>query len=180
MTVGNKTAGFKNQGFTLIEIVMVLILLGILGSFLMMRFMDLQKDVVLVTLEKVKGTLYSTNGIYRSLAAIRGVQTGTLLVNGENLRFHSGFPDGRWNDAFRGMLEISTKSTSTPQNAMCANYRLCGTGNRNSIPSVPGTTGGRGIIIWPEGYRIANNCFAYFYNTHDGNEPLIGVVDSGC
>ncbi len=164
----------------MLEMIMVLILLGILGSFAIMRFMDLKQDAVLVTLQQVKGTLYSTTGIYTSVAAIRGVQTGPLLVNGVNVEFHSGYPDGLWNDAFRGMLEISTNSTSTPQNATCSNYRLCGTGNRNNIPSVPGTTGGSGVIIWPEGYKIANKCFAYFYNTHDGNEPLIGVLNSGC
>ncbi len=159
---------------------MVLIILGIVGSYAMMRFMDLQQDAVLVTLEKVKGTLYSTSGIYTSLAAIRGVKTGTIFVNGRNLRINSGFPDGVWNRAFRGMLEISTRNRFTNANATCANYRLCGVGNRRNILTVPGTTGGRGVVVWPEGYRIANLCFAYYYNRRNGDEPLIGVVNSGC
>lgn len=160
--------------------VMVLIILGIVGSFAIMRFMDLQQDAVLVTLEKVEGTLYSASGIYTSVAAIRGVYTGTIRVNGRNLRINSGFPDGVWNGAFRGMLEISTDRRFTRANTTCTNFRLCGVGNRRTIFTVPAATGGRGVVVWPEGYRIANLCFAYYYNRRNGDEPLIGVVNSGC
>ncbi len=169
-----------DRGYTLVEVIIVLLLLGVLASIALPRFVDLERDATIATLESVKGSLRSTTGIYQPVAAIRGVKTGTLLINGHNVRFHSGFPEGHWNGAFRYILDISARSRFTRANARCTNYRLCGVGNRRSIPTVAGTSGGLGVIIWPEGYRISERCFAYYYNRHDGSYPMIGMVDSGC
>ncbi len=168
------------RGFTLFEVVIVLLLLGILVAAAVPRFVDLQRDARLGTLKGIKGALQSTTVIYQPLAAIRGVKTGNLPVNGENIQFHSGYPDGHWNNAFRYILDISTKSGYTAATARCTQYQLCGVGNRASIPTVAGTTGGLGVIIWPEGFTVSERCFAYYYNRHDGSYPMIGVVDTGC
>jgi MSHA pilin protein MshA len=176
-----KTAsGCRIEGFTLVEVVIVLLVLGILASIAIPRFVDLRRDALLGTLKGIEGTLHSTMAIYQPLAVIRGVQTGNLMVNGNNVLFHSGFPEGHWNRAFRYILDISTKSRNTGAGARCAQNLLCGVGMRTSIPTVAGTTGGRGVIIWPEGFRISERCFAYYYNRHDGSYPEIGVVDTGC
>jgi len=168
------------QGYTLVEVVIVLLVLGILASIAIPRFVNLRSDALQGTLQGIEGALHSTTGIYQPLAAIRGVQTGNLLVNGTNVQFHSGFPEGHWNNTFRYILDISAKSGFTPAGTRCTRYRLCGVGNRRSIPAVAGTTGGRGVIIWPEGFLISERCFVYYYNRHDGSYPMIGVVDTGC
>ncbi|NND92662.1 MAG: prepilin-type N-terminal cleavage/methylation domain-containing protein [Granulosicoccus sp.] len=180
MAVLDPTNGYRAKGFTLIEVVVVLLLLGILSSIAIPRFLDLRQDALLGTLKGIEGALHSTTGIYQPLAAVKGVKTGSLLINGANVQFHSGFPDGHWNNAFRYILDISADSGYTGANARCTDYRLCGVGMRAAIPTVAGTTGGRGVIIWPEGYRISQRCFVYYYNRHDGSYPLIGRVDSGC
>ena len=179
-TLHNMSSARNNQGYTLVEIIIVLLVLGILASIALPKFVDLKRDALLASLKGVKGALHSTTTIYQPVAAIRGVDTGILSVNGKNVRFHSGFPEGHWNGAFRYILDISSRSGYTRANARCTDYRLCGVGNRRSIPTVAGTTGGRGVIIWPEGFRISERCFAYYYNRHDGSYPMIGVVDSGC
>ncbi len=168
------------KGFTLVELVVVLLVLGVISSIAIPKFLDLRKDALLGALKGIEGTLHSTTGIYQPLAAIRGVKTGNLLINGTNVQFHSGFPDGHWNNAFRHILDISTNSGYTRPGARCTQYRLCGVGMRTSIPTVADTLGGRGVIIWPEGYRINERCFAYYYNRHDGSYPMIGLIDQGC
>jgi len=180
MAVQKTTPGRKVQGFTLVEVVIALLVLGILASIAIPKFVDLRRDALLGSLKGIEGTLHSTMAIYQPLAAIRGVKTGNLAVNGTNVLFHSGFPEGNWNRAFRYILDISTNSRNTGAGARCTQYRLCGVGMRTSIPTVTGTTGGRGVIIWPEGFRINERCFAYYYNRHDGSYPMIGVVDTGC
>ena len=177
----SRTANISRiQGFTLVEVIVVMLVLGILASIAIPKFVDLKRDALLGTLKGVKGALQSTTGIYQPLASIRGVQTGNIQINGSNVMFHSGFPEGHWNNTFRYILDISAKSGYTPASARCTLFRLCGVGNRASIPTVAGTTGGRGVIIWPEGFRISERCFAYYYNRHDGSYPMIGVVDTGC
>jgi len=168
------------KGFTLVELVVVMLVLGILSSIAIPRFINLKRDALLGTLKGIEGTLHSTIGIYQPLAALRGVKTGDVPINGANVQFHSGFPDGHWNKAFRYILDISTDSGYTNPGKRCSEFRLCGVGMRSSIPFVANTTGGRGIIIWPEGYLINDQCFAYYYNRHDDSYPLIGVVDTGC
>lgn len=180
MAVRKTAPGCRTQGFTLVEVVFVLLVLGILASMAIPRFVDLRRDALIGTLKGIEGALHSTMVIYQPLAAIRGVKTGNLPVNGENVEFHSGYPEGEWNKAFRYILDISTQSSHTGAGALCTQERLCGVGNRPSIPTVAGTTGGRGVIIWPEGFRISEGCFAYYYNHHDGSYPTIGVVDTGC
>ena len=180
MTVLKPANVYRITGFTLVEVVVVLLLLGILSSVAIPRFLDLKRDALLGTLKGIEGALHSTTGIYQPIAAIKGVKTGNVLINGASVQYHSGFPDGHWNNTFRYILDISTDSGYTSANTRCTQYRLCGVGMRASIPTVAGTMGGRGIIIWPEGYRINERCFAYYYNRHDGNYPMIGLVDTGC
>lgn len=172
--------GYRIRGFTLIEIVVVLLLIGIILSIAIPRFLNLRQDALLGTLKGIEGALHSTTGIYQPLAAIKGIKTGDLQINGVSVQFHSGFPDGHWNNTFRYILDISTSSGYTRAGARCTKYRLCGVGNRTSIPTVTGTIGGRGVMMWPEGYRINERCFAYYYNRHDGSYPMIGLVDTGC
>lgn len=170
----------KSSGFTLVEVVIVLVILGILAAVAIPRFVDLKRKSRLAIMQSIQGTLYSTAGIYSAYAGMQGVRTGNIQVNGHNVKIHSGYPEGHWNNAFRYILDVSTRSVQTSANARCQDHQFCGVGNRSTISGVAGTTGGKGVIIWPEGFRISENCFAYYYNPHNGNDPLIGVVDSGC
>ncbi|MBX2838860.1 MAG: prepilin-type N-terminal cleavage/methylation domain-containing protein [Gammaproteobacteria bacterium] len=167
-------------GFTLVELVLVLLVIGVLASLAIPKFVDLKRDAQITVLKGVVGSLNSTTAIYQPVAAIHGIKNGGVPINGDTVQFRAGFPDGHWNNAFRYILDAATKAGYTRANARCTGYRLCGVGNRSRIPGVAGTTGGRGVIIWPEGYIIGDNCFTYYYNLYDGSYPLIGSVDSGC
>lgn len=180
MTVFKPANAYRIDGFTLVEVIVVLLLVGVLSSIAIPRFLDLRRDALIGTLKGIEGALHSTTGIYQPIAAIKGVKTGSVPINGANVQFHSGFPDGHWDNTFRHILQISTASGYTRANTRCTQYRLCGVGMRATIPTVARTNGGRGVIIWPEGYRINERCFVYYYNRHDGSYPLIGLVDRGC
>lgn len=180
MTAIKPTGIVRTNGFTLVELVIVLLIIGLVSAVAIPRFINLKRDAVMSTLKGIEGSMHSTTGIYQPIAAMKGVKTGNILINGKHVQFNSGYPDGHWNNAWRYILDSSTSGGYTRANLRCENYRLCGVGMRSSIPTVAGTSGGRGVIIWPEGYQIADRCFAYYYNRHDGNYPLIGRVDTGC
>ncbi|MGS0693722.1 type II secretion system protein [Shewanella sp. 0m-4] len=64
----------KQNGFTLIELVVVIIILGILAVTAAPKFINLQSDARLSTLQGVKGALQGANSLYYSKAAIGGFE----------------------------------------------------------------------------------------------------------
>ncbi|MEC6824269.1 type II secretion system protein [Photobacterium piscicola] len=65
----------KQQGFTLIELVVVIVILGILAVTAAPKFMNLQNDARNSTLEGLKGAMQGAAGIVYGKAAINGVET---------------------------------------------------------------------------------------------------------
>ena len=59
-------ASRKEKGFTLIELVMVIVILGILAAFALPRFADLGGDARLATLDGARGTVKSAAAIAHS------------------------------------------------------------------------------------------------------------------
>lgn len=63
----------KSTGFTLIELVMVIVILGVLASFALPRFSDLSSSAKIATIDSIAGTMRSTIGIIRSKAYVQGL-----------------------------------------------------------------------------------------------------------
>ena len=75
----------KQQGFTLIELVVVIVILGILAVTAAPRFLNLQGDAHRGVLEGVSGSLRSANAMVFSKSIIEGNQgdaTGATVNNG--------------------------------------------------------------------------------------------------
>ena len=70
-------AASKEKGFTLIELVMVIVILGILAAFALPRFADLSGDAEAATVEAAKGSVKSSSGIVRSKALASGEDSDT-------------------------------------------------------------------------------------------------------
>jgi MSHA pilin protein MshA len=64
----------KQGGFTLIELVVVIVILGILAVTAAPRFLNLQDDARNATLEGLKGAMQGAAGIVYGRAAIDGVE----------------------------------------------------------------------------------------------------------
>lgn len=86
----------KKQGFTLIELVVVIVILGILAVTAAPRFLNLQSDARKATLEATKGALESAFQIFSAKAQVPSADiivsdsgNKTLMLNG----FEFGFTD---------------------------------------------------------------------------------------
>jgi MSHA pilin protein MshA len=64
----------RQQGFTLIELVVVIIILGILAVTAAPKFINLQSDARKSTVDGVKAALQGTNSLVYSKAAIAGLE----------------------------------------------------------------------------------------------------------
>ncbi|MFM5843069.1 prepilin-type N-terminal cleavage/methylation domain-containing protein [Aeromonas sanarellii] len=101
----------KQSGFTLIELVIVIIILGILAVTAAPKFLNLQDDARTSTLKGVEGSLNSAGAMVYSKAVIAGKDTApseTLDVgNGVSVNIAYGYPKATQADLEK-VLELSS------------------------------------------------------------------------
>jgi len=66
----------KQRGFTLIELIVVLVILGILAGFAIPKFMSLDKKARISTLKGLEGSVKAAAIMVRSIAKTEAAQTG--------------------------------------------------------------------------------------------------------
>ncbi|PID43990.1 MAG: mannose-sensitive hemagglutinin a [Proteobacteria bacterium] len=86
----------KQSGFTLIELVMVIVVLGILSAFALPRFANLGSDARRATIEGLVGSLRSAAAIAHAKQLARGLGPGVSVgLEGANITMVFGYPRTR-------------------------------------------------------------------------------------
>ncbi|WP_088829609.1 type II secretion system protein [Marinobacter sp. es.048] len=86
-------AARKEKGFTLIELVMVIVILGILAAFALPRFADLGGEARLSSIQGALGSVRSANAIAHSQALASDVVNGDITLEGETITMINGYPN---------------------------------------------------------------------------------------
>ncbi|HIF9521926.1 TPA: type II secretion system protein [Photobacterium damselae] len=75
----------KRNGFTLIELVVVIVILGILAVVAAPKFLNLQQDARDASLKGLEGAIKSTLGVTYAKLATLGLESAAYLVDDENV-----------------------------------------------------------------------------------------------
>ncbi|WP_038879728.1 type II secretion system protein [Vibrio jasicida] len=85
----------RQGGFTLIELVVVIVILGILAVTAAPRFLNLQDDARNSALEGLKGAMAGAAGITYGKAAIEGkesIENGAISIGSSTINLNYGYP----------------------------------------------------------------------------------------
>lgn len=166
----------NQQGFTLIELIIVIIILGILAVTAAPKFADMQSDAKVSTINGLAGALKGAGNIVYAKAALSGLETGsqtTVEVGGGTLATENGYPA-----ATQAALQQAADIPSSDWTFVAGSGAAAVAANPAS-----GTIGlhAGGTVDFTETGSSGTSChLTYTPPSSAGSAPVIDVVTGGC
>jgi MSHA pilin protein MshA len=82
------------SGFTLIELVVVIVILGILAAFAVPRFVALDQQARIAAVNGLAGSMRASAALAHGMYLATGTSPGTITMEGQTITMTFGYPDG--------------------------------------------------------------------------------------
>ena len=162
----------NNGGFTLIELIVVIVILGILAVTAAPKFIDLQSDARLATLNGMKAAINSAVSLTYGKSLVKGVEknaTGSKVsINGEEVEVCYGYPCAAATKIQKvldiGVFEACSGNSTSGNSTSARDW--CYTGGGDSESSIK--------IFVANGYSDNSKCYVeYKQPDASGKAPTV-------
>jgi MSHA pilin protein MshA len=146
----------KARGFTLIELVVVITILGILAAFAIPKFISLDQQARIATVNGLVGSVKSAAALARSLGQATG-NPATVTMEGSTVAMLNNYPDSP-----AGGIPNAVNVSST------------------DFVYIPAASGAQGSFQRVGAPTVATCAVTYLPATSAGVPPVVAAVTGGC
>jgi len=161
----------KQLGFTLLELVLVIIILGVLAATAAPKFLNLQNDARISALKGMQAAVSAAALLTYSKTAIQGVHKDSevsVKLNNDTIKSVYGYPKAEFSSTWSKLLE--------------AEFGEAGDGKNDEHEWIWRNPGKGAIYFMPRGYsKVQQNCWVqYTQATKIAGKYQLIIERSGC
>lgn len=143
----------QQSGFTMIELIMVIVILGILAAFALPKFADFGSDAKAAAVQGAGGAIKSASAIAHAQWLVKKESDGSVKLENEVITMANGYPDSA------GIIKAAQISAS--------DFTVVG-------------TAGAPATVTAKGVTTAASCQVKYTEATAIAAPKVEIVTTGC